>query len=441
MSVRSTPTCYVAMPFGRKPALDGSDIDFDAVYTRAIEPIMRELGFVPQRADSLETRGVIQKAIYDAVLGADLMIADISLNTPNVVYELGIRHAVRPTGTIILSSGPRIPFDLALVPVVMYRLTEGVIDDDAVRELSQALSRAVASSLEGHVDSPVHELFPELSVARVSTGAPRGAADLLKQRLLEVRRLPQSDAVDEIRSIEQVIARDAITDNGLLIELMLAYRDVGAWEETIRVIGTFPPDLRRESRVVQQLALALNRSGDRDGAARELVGLIERGDEDSETFGLLGRVFKDQWDETRDRRHLDLAIDAYRRGFQLDPGDIYPAINLATLLAVRGDAASREELSRLLPGLRRSVDERVAAGQAGYWDVATSLELAVLAGDLPAAAELVDSAAARAAAPWMTETTARNLEFLASTREAGVDPELRSIIDRLRSGVRIGDRP
>jgi len=295
MSARNAPTCYVAMPFGSKRAPDGSDIDFDAVYRRAIEPAMRELGFLVRRADSLETRGVIHKAIYDAVLGADVMIADISLSTPNVLYELGIRHTVRPSGTIVLSSGPPVPFDLGLVPVVMYRLVDGVIDDDSVRALVQELSRAVASATEGRVDSPLHELFPELSVTPHTAVAPRGPAELLRQRLLDVRRLPQSDAVEEIRNIEQVMARDAIGDRELLTELMLAYRDAAAWDDAVRVIRGFPPDLRGEPRVIQQLALALNRSGEREAAARELIGLIERGGGDSETFGLLGRIFKDQW--------------------------------------------------------------------------------------------------------------------------------------------------
>ena len=441
MSVRVTPTCYVAMPFGTKRAPDGSAVDFDAVWTRAIEPTMRELGFDVRRADSLETRGVIHKAIYEAVLAADVMIADVSLGTPNVLYELGIRHAVRPSGTVVLSSDPPVPFDLGLVPVVMYRLADGVIDDDSVQELSRALSQAVASALEGRVDSPLHELFPELSVAPQATHTPRGPVDLLRQRLRDVQRLPGPDALDEIRSIEQVIIRDGITDHALLTDLMLAYRDAAAWEDTVRVIRTFPPDLQSEPSVVQQLALALNRTGDRGAAALELVGLIERGGGDSETFGLLGRVFKDEWAETADSQYLDRAIDAYRRGFELDRSDYYPGINLATLLAIRGDAAARAELADLLPELRLSVDARVAAGQADYWEVATSLELAVIAGDYGAAAKFVEAALERAAAPWMTETTARNLELLASTGETGVDPELQSIIERLRSGVRIGDPP
>ena len=40
--------------------------------------------------------------MYALLLHADLVIADITTFNPNAIYELGVRHAVRPYSTIIL---------------------------------------------------------------------------------------------------------------------------------------------------------------------------------------------------------------------------------------------------------------------------------------------------------------------------------------------------
>ena len=441
MAGRTAPSCYVSMPFGIKSGPDGVAIDFDALYARAILPVAENLGLAVRRADALETRGVIHKGIFEAVLSADFMIADISLANANVIYELGIRHTARPSGTVVISSGGPVPFDIQLVHVFQYPLPTGRSNDSSVSELSRVLDRALQSAVEGRVDSPVHELFPTLSVSLPSTIPSRGPGNFLRMRLFNAQRLPDPDALDEIHGVEEAIYREAPQDRGLLEDLMLAYREKSAWADMVRIADSFPPDLRSEPSVAQQLALALNRSGQREAAESELVALIDRTGGDSETYGLLGRILKDRWRETGEPQELDRAIAAYRRGYELDRTDYYPGINLATLLTVRGDAQARAELEHLVPDLRRLLDDSAKSGQADYWQLATSLELAVLADDYSAAEGLLEQALARAAAPWMLESTAGNLKFIVNAREGEVPPDLQSIIDRLQAPQVIGERP
>ena len=439
MAGRTAPSCYVSMPFGVKTGLDGAEINFNAVYTRLILPAAQRLGLDVRRGDALETRGVIQKAIFEAVLSADFMIADVSLANANVMYELGIRHTARPYGTVAISCGGVMPFDISFLPVLRYPARTGDMDDQSVSELSRGLERALRSAAESRTDSPVYGLFPALSVSLPSTIPWRGPANFLRTRLFDAQRLPGPDALDEIRAVEEAIYRDAPHDRSLLEDLMFAYRERGSWADMVRVINSFPLDLRSEPSVVQQLALALNRAGEREAAEHELTALVDRTGGDSETYGLLGRIYKDRWRETGERRELDRAIDAYRRGYQLDPADYYPGINLATLLSVRGDDEARAELKHLLPELRQVLDNLAKSGQADYWQLATSLELAVLADDYAAAEGLLDQALTRAAAVWMLDSTAGNLEFIATTRGGDVPPQLQSIIDRLRAPI--GGRP
>jgi hypothetical protein len=155
-----------------------------------------------------------------------------------------------------------------------------------------------------------------------------------------------------------------------------------------------------------------------------LRALINATGGDAETFGLLGRIHKDRWRESQDPRHLNAAIETYRVGFELEPDEYYCAINLATLLAIRGDPTARDELDVVLPPLRAVLERRIATGQADYWELATSLECVVLAGDFAAADALIKPLTARAAASWMTDSTAGNLELLASTEPVDAGPWL-----------------
>src|SRR5262249_46395993 len=116
--------------------------------------------------------------------------------------------------------------------------------------------------------------------------------------------------------------------------------------------------LKRQILVREQLAFAYNRRAgmksatpasrrsDRDKALSILEGVVEQQGSSSETSGLIGRIYKDLWDESRAgdpdtaAGHLDSAIENYLRGFYTDQRDAFPGINAVTLLDVRGDAGS-----------------------------------------------------------------------------------------------------
>ncbi len=80
-------------------------------------------------ADPRRTRskvgGTIHKPMYERLILCDYAIADVTGANPNVYYELGIRHAVRPRSTVILfADGTLLPFDIALLRGMPYR-TDG----------------------------------------------------------------------------------------------------------------------------------------------------------------------------------------------------------------------------------------------------------------------------------------------------------------------------
>ena len=117
------PLCFVLMPFGRKSDGGGRTIDFDAVYNEIIAPGVTAAGMDVIRADQEQIGGTIHKPMFERLMLCDYAVADVTGANPNVYYELGIRHALRPRSTIIIfAEGTPLPFDLASQRIVAREL-------------------------------------------------------------------------------------------------------------------------------------------------------------------------------------------------------------------------------------------------------------------------------------------------------------------------------
>jgi predicted nucleotide-binding protein len=160
-------TCFVSVPFGRKIKSDGTAQDFDAIYRDAIKPALEELGYDSRRADELGGSAVIHKAQLAAVMNSEAMIADVSTMNPNVLYELGLRHAVNPNPTVVIFTD-RLPYDLSGIYALHYDLSGEAPTQEEAAALRQKLKEALGSvGLEyDRYRSPLHDLFPELHVDR-----------------------------------------------------------------------------------------------------------------------------------------------------------------------------------------------------------------------------------------------------------------------------------
>ena len=423
------PLCFVLMPFGKKPGSGGAVIDFDAVYGELIKPAVEAAGLTPLRADEERAGGIIHKPMFERLILCEYAVADLTTANANVFYELGVRHAVKPATTILIlaADGTRLPFDLGPMRALPYRLGPDGKPADAVAGQA-ALAKSLEAAQEGGVDSPVFQLvenFPDIQ--RLKTDVFREqvayAADI-KDKLAEARRCkPAAAAVAAIKTIEQDLGPLDHVEAGVLVDLMLSYRAVEAWDDMIRVAGVMPEPLRRTTLVQEQFAFGLNRARRGDDAERVLLGLIETRGPSSETNALLGRVYKDRWEAAAEANDtflaaglLDQAIDAYAKGFAADWRDAFPGVNAVTLMTVRNPPDPRA--AELLPVVRYAVERRIAAGKPDYWDFATQVELGVIAKD-----EAYAMAAARKALPairesWEPKTTVNNLAIIRIARAA-----------------------
>lgn len=99
------PICFMIMPFGKKstgiqsPAI----VDFDELWNKAFKPALIALGYRPVRADQ-DTDSLIIHQMLERLYYSDVVIADISIANANVYYEVGIRHAARTEGCVLIAA-------------------------------------------------------------------------------------------------------------------------------------------------------------------------------------------------------------------------------------------------------------------------------------------------------------------------------------------------
>jgi hypothetical protein len=415
--------CFVLMPFGKKPDAGGTLVDFDAVYHELIAPAIRLADLDPLRADEEMTGGIIHKPMFERLLLCPYAVADLSTANANVFYELGVRHAVRPYSTVLIfGEGGRLPFDVAPLRAIPYRLTPSGTPADTV-PTEALLAAALQEARKNAADSPVFQLvdgITPLDISHIKTDVFRDRVRYsaeVKERLAAAR--PQG--VEAIRAIETELTPIVDAEAGVVIDLFLSYRAVKAWDNMIALAQTMSSPLAATVMVQEQLALALNRAGRGALAEKILVDLIERRGPSSETCGILGRVYKDRWegalkngDTLLARGFLEKAIATYLRGFETDWRDAFPGINAVTLMELREPPDPRR--LQILPVVAYSVERRIAAGKPDYWDYATLLELAVLAKEEQPAADAAAQALAAVRERWEPETTARNLRLIRETR-------------------------
>ena len=428
------PLCFVLMPFGKKPEGTGRMIDFDVVYREIIAPAVEAADMEPIRADQEEIGGTIHKPMFERLMLCDYAIADVTGANPNVYYELGIRHALRPHSTVLVfAENTALPFDIAAQRGVPYRLDAAgdVVDPQGDRSI--IAKRLSAARTNTHDDSPLFQLIdgmPRIEVDHAKT-------DIFRDRVAiaqEYRTALAAARKTGLEAVEAVAADPRLADlrnveAGIIIDLLLSFRAVGTkggCQAMIDLHARMPRALQHARMVREQLGFALNRVGRSEDAAEVLADVISEFGPNSETNGLLGRVYKDMWETAKEdgrsfeaRGFLKRAIATYRSGFEADWRDPYPGINAVTLMELQDKPDPEKDT--LLPVVRYAASQRAGARRedgGDYWDQATLLEVAVLDRDQDLAHEAAASALAIVREPWEPATTRRNLRLIREARAA-----------------------
>src|SRR3954464_2755386 len=368
MSVK--PHAFVAMPFGVKPApkdpsstqvdLTVDLIDFNRVYKDYIKAALERAGLEPFRADLERRAGDIIPDMFQELLIADMVVADLTIDNPNVWYELGVRHALRQRGVVIVCGRVTTAFDLYTNRKLIYRLKEWDTDPTALEADISALAHMVKATMDpwhGRKISPVYYHLPNLEEPDWKRLKLGDAKEFWEQHD------PWERQIDLARRSRQIA--DLLV---LANEAPVAAFRVDAWivaGKALRRAGQFKfalehlehgidrsptnLDLLREKGIcLQRLAAAGEQGFTVDRARRHYRDALAQYPRDAETWALLGRVDKDAWAQTWNRAGqtperkrddatyedalLRAAIESYATGYRTNPGHYYSGLNALTLM-------------------------------------------------------------------------------------------------------------
>lgn len=161
---------------------------------------------------------------------------------------------------------------------------------------SELLTAKLREARKVKTDSPVFQLvegFPDIQ--RLKTDVFRERVEYsgtLRQKLAQARK----QGTNALRVVEREIEPIHDAEAGVVVDLFLSYRAVKGWDEMIALGQKMSAPLATTVLVQEQLGLALNRANRGEEAERILLALIVSRGPSSETFGILGCVYKDRWE-------------------------------------------------------------------------------------------------------------------------------------------------
>jgi len=417
------PICFMVMPFGIKETgiNDGSaptKVDFDFLWKNAFLPVLAELGYDPVRADS-DIDALIIKDMMERLTIADLIIADLSIQNGNVYYEVGIRHAAKEVGCVLVAAEWAKPvFDANQMRRITYPLpTER--PEDKIVEIRKKLKEQIPEFAKGR--SPVHG-----SVTGYPGSIDARNADSFKALVKElssfqgkIHAVAALEAAEKGKRIEALI-KEYVPATGQMLfsvayELLLLVRDHIGWAPTVEYINGLPQQLKDLPLVKEQYNLALSKTGNHANAIGALEAMVKEIGNSSERQGLIGGRYKklySQSNETNAKQgYLNRAIAHYTEGMFLDLNDYYCACNLPRLLKQRGTAADKAEAVRIGTQVIFACERAIKINPHDEWIKPTLLGASFDAADLQKAQELAARIAEEGIHAWKLETTIADLEL------------------------------
>jgi tetratricopeptide (TPR) repeat protein len=457
--------CFMVMPFGTKstglkPGEGPTEVNFDTLWENAIAPLLEDLGYAPIRADadagSLIINDMLKRLVY-----SDLILADISIPNANVYYEIGVRHAARQRGCVMIAADWSRPlFDIAQMRRLTYPLPTSTVDLELAQQICDRLQPAIQDM--AHKASPVHETvpavinaldesLPQLGQVRQDLADServekfRADMEVLANLLADIRKTRSIPNFDKDRKKAKALEiRDRVESSqtvrdALRLEVLSLIRDCVGWKETLNYIEGMPPILKDRPEVQEQKLLALAKESGSEDAIAHLEELIQTFGATSERYGLIGGRYKQLYraahkaGETQKEKHyLGQAIKAYTQGMHQDLNDYYPTCNLAQLLKARGnpeDFAMAEFTARLTV---QACERAIALKQDNEWTKSTLLGAAFDTESLEEATRWVTEVEHSSPTEWKLDTTVKDLkEKITYIQDADKQATFQALIKRL----------
>jgi hypothetical protein len=149
-----TNTCFVVMPFHSL---------FETEYERVIRPAIEEAGLECVRGDEIYTEQAIVQDIWKSIRQSRVVVAELSGRNPNVMYEIGLAHAIGKPIVLITRNQEDVPFDLRALRYIYYDPNNPFWGEDLRSELTKIIHKVLETpTLAAHLGGiTVQAILPE----------------------------------------------------------------------------------------------------------------------------------------------------------------------------------------------------------------------------------------------------------------------------------------
>lgn len=314
----SNLSCFVIIGFGKKTSYANGklrELDLDETYALLIKPVFEALNIDCYRAIDKNLTGSIDQLMLQEIKNADIALVDISTLNANVMWELGVRHALRPHHTIMICEKEQmgsIPFDIGHFVVHQYAHSEEGIPFKEVERFRAHLTKIIKGLLDHETkasDSPVFTFLEK-----------------------ELNNLNESAQDQNTESFASLMDRGEAAKKQK--QFSEAFNLFGIAKKHAEKNMTLKDSL---TFIIGRQALCTYKSKDPNElealvSAKNILNELEpEHTNDIEVLGLAGAIYKRFYELTDDETYLNQAIASYEKGFKLKE-DYYNGINTAFML-------------------------------------------------------------------------------------------------------------
>ena len=174
-------------------------------------------------------------------------LVDVTCADANLFYTLGTREAFRRGSTVLTCAGDRTrPFDATTLGAISYTVDSDGVPFDVAATINRVAARLVETR-NRPAETPLFQLLEDF------TGIAHDKADVFIDRaridkshrdeIVRRTHLPVEVALTELRSYEAQLGRLEAVDPALVVAQLLAYREIEAYGDMIRLANAMPPAL------------------------------------------------------------------------------------------------------------------------------------------------------------------------------------------------------
>ena len=374
---------------------------------------------VPKRADTSKTPGIITDEMFRDILYARIVLADITGLNPNVFYELGVRHSLRPTSTVVIKeTHSDIPFDVSNLRVFTYD-TEGVTGfGGAVNTIKDCLSASlrnevfdspVVASLRDDIEWPNYDRSFEQKYCIQSWSELQRQKSTVDEYINDAKRaLGNGDNDAAIASCKG--ARNLVPDSlHINMQLAVLLKNTGRLQEAEQILKEVTVSHPQYAGAWRELGVVEHKLKKATDAVRTLERAVKLNPDDSDAWCSLGGAQKTL-------QQYGKSQDAYEEGLKVSPSSTYALLNYLTMLAINNRRLpSLSGRENQLEGAKDTCRMQISKGINQPWSYFDLALLHFLEGEMGKFEEVIKPGIIKSTALWQVDTALNTYVLLRET--------------------------